>query len=203
VRTLSRSFTLLSVMFFVLAILAQETLARGGFVCAPSTNGGCQCATVGSGQQDCVISIPCSSSVRCEQGASVASQQRAGLKIDNSIIREIGQTHPRFAAMLATMNKVGGIKDWMQVHQVAAPIYTSDVENWLKPDNEVRDFFRQYRKRQVPDAEAPVYEFTLQITEGERAVLQGKVIKGFDGDPAGSNLEIEFAGGKVVNWKLY
>ena len=105
--------------------------------------------------------------------------------------------------MLATMNKVGGIKDWMQVHQVAAPIYTSDVENWLKPDNEVRDFFRQYRKRQVPDAEAPVYEFTLQVIGGEHAVLQGKVIKGFDGDPAGTNLEIEFAGGKVVNWKLY
>lgn len=132
----------------------------------------------------------------------MASQRRTGQKIDDSIIREIGQAHPRFATMLATMNKVGGIKDWMQVHQVAAPIYPSDVENWLKPDKETGDFFRDYRKRLVPNADPPVFEFTLQVT-GEHAVLQGKVIKGFDSDPAGTNLEIDLDAGKVVNWKVY
>lgn len=210
-KTFSRSFSVLSIAFFIIAALAQETSAQcvnckavgGAFTCVPSQNGGCQCSPVGPGSQDCVISIPCSMSIKCEQGASVATQKRAGLKIDNSTIRQIGQAHPRFATMLAAMNKAGGIKDWMQVHQVAAPIYTADVENWLKPDNEVQDFFREYHNRQVPNAEPPVYEFTLQVSDGGHSVLQGKVIKGFDGDPAATNLEIELTGGKVINWGLY
>lgn len=212
-KKLTRSATLLFPILLVLIALVQEASAQcvqckasgGAFTCVPATNGGCQCATVGPGNQDCVISNPCSRGVNCIQDPSLATRgkKQAGLKLDDSLIREIGQTHPRFATMLVSMNKAGGLKDWMQVHQFAAPINTADLENWLKLEDEAQTFSREYKKKQVPGAEPVVYEFILQVVDGARSVLQGKVIKGFDGDPAGTTLEIEFVEGKAASWKLY
>lgn len=212
-KKLTRSTTLLFPVFLILTALVQEASAQcvqckatgGAFNCVPSTNGGCQCATVGPGNQDCVISNPCSRGINCVQDTSLATKgiKHAGLKLDDSLIREIGQTHPRFATMLASINKAGGLKDWTQVHQFAAPVNTADLENWLKPEDEAQTFSREYKRKQVPNAEPVVYEFTLQIIDGTRSVLHGKVIKGFDADPAGTTLEIEFVESKAASWKLY
>lgn len=126
----------------------------------------------------------------------------AGVKVDEATIREIGQRHPRFATMLASLNKTGGLKSWARVSSFPARLDASEVENWLKPPTETKVFFREYNKRHVSGAKLIVYEFTLSKHAETHAVIGVKVINGFPGDPPADGLEIELLGGHVIRWDL-
>lgn len=134
--------------------------------------------------------------------AQEVSAQTSGVKVDEATIREIGQRHPRFATMLASLNKAGGLKSWASVSSFPARLDASEVENWLKPPAETKAFFREYKKRRVPGAKPIVYEFTLSKLAETHAVISVKVVNGFPGDPPTDGLEIELVNGHVLRWDL-
>lgn len=131
-----------------------------------------------------------------------AQSELSGVKVDESVIMEIAQLHPRFATMLASLNKVGGAQSWSRVSSFPARLEASEVENWLKPPAETKAFFREYRKRRVKDAKLLVYEFTLSKLDDTRAVIRGTVVEGFADDPAATELEIELVNNRVARWNL-
>jgi hypothetical protein len=105
--------------------------------------------------------------------------------------------------MLVSLNKTGGLKGWAQVSSMPARLYTSEVENWLRPRAEAREFFQEYRKRGVTGASPVEYEFTVEGDSKTRAVVHGKVLSGFPDDPAGTQLRLELENGKVIRWEVY
>jgi len=167
----------------------------------------------------CVVSIPCPRKGGCGEGGvdgdiidakfakrSVRRQEGGGrhkaYRLNPGIIREIAQRHPRFARMLASLNRAGGIKEWSSVTSFPAPLEASEVENWLKPPAETRDFFKAYQTRRVPGAQLIVYEFTVEEVDALHAVIRGKIVSGFPDDPPGTALVIEVVKGKAVNWRV-
>ena len=166
---------------------------------------------------DCVLSIPCPRQGGCGDGSGVVvsdakfakgavrcqGADTKGYEVDAATIRAVAQRHPRFARMLASLNSVGGVKSWARVSSFPAPLEASEVENWLKPPAETREFFQAYQKRRVPGAKLIVYEFTTEQVDGSHAVIRGEVVSGFAGDPAGKTLLMEVVDGKVANWKVY
>ncbi len=126
-----------------------------------------------------------------------------GFKVADEAILEIGQVHPRFAVALASLNKVGGLKNWAQVSSYSARLEALEVVNWLKPDVETKAFFREYNKRHVEGAKLIVIEFSLSKIDETRAIIRGNIIEGFLDDPAATHLEIELAGAKVAHWNVY
>lgn len=220
-----KPLTLLLVAFWVTVNLASSVTAQcvacktsgACFTCKPAANGGCECAPVQC--DDCVVSIPCPRKGGCGDGGGdvviidaksarsdvrrqeVGSRQKA-YKVNAGIIREIAQRHPRFARMLAGLNKAGGIKTWSRVTSFPAPLEASEVENWLKPPEETRDFFKAYQARRVPGAELVVYEFTVEEVDASHAVIRGEIMSGFPDDPPGTMLVIEVVKGRAVNWRV-
>jgi hypothetical protein len=211
----TKCLTLRLGLFITLAAFAPTVAAQcvqcvdsgGAFSCGPSKNGGCLCAPVGADRGDCVLTTPCRAAdgkqpaTDCGGGGSTRS---TGIRIEPDIIRSIGEVHPRFATMLASINKTGGLKKWMQVYQLAAPLNSSDVENWLKPedDKEVLTFFKKYKKRYVRDAAPVVYEFTVEAIDETHSIIHGKVVSAFAGEPVDSVLTIELNDGKVMHWEV-
>lgn len=198
-RSLAVIFTLLFLLTLTPGVSAQCVKCKssaGCFVCAPSANGGCECSPVMC--EDCVLSFPCPGPRPCDRTPAIT-----GLSFDATLIREVAQRHPRFAIMLASLNKTGGLKGWARVSSMPARLDSSEVENWLKPSAETKEFFQEYHKRHVPDAGPVEYEFTLEGDSKTRAVVHGKVLSGFPDDPAGTQMRVEIENGKVVRWEVY
>jgi hypothetical protein len=130
------------------------------------------------------------------------STEASGVIIDETVILEIGQVHPRFATALASLNTVGGLKDWAQISSYPAHLESSEVVNWLKPTAESKRFFLEYRKRRVAGAKLIIVEFTLDKADG-RTVVRGKINNGFPDDLLTTQLEIELNKGKVVRWNVF
>jgi hypothetical protein len=140
----------------------------------------------------------CPGSRPCEQ-----TPTGEGLSFDAAVIRQVAETHPRFAIMLVSLNKTGGLKRWARVYSMPARLYSSEVENWLKPRSEAKEFFQEYQKRHVAGAAPIEYEFTLEGDSKTRAMVYGKVVTGFPEDPAGMRLKLEIDNKKVVRWEVY
>lgn len=220
-----KSLMFLLVAFWVTIALAPSVTAQcvacktsaRCFTCKPAANGGCECSPVQC--EDCVISIPCPRSGGCVDGSGgvigdakfvkttarcqEAEAQPKGYQVNAEVIRSIAQQHPRFARMLASLNKVGGIKSWSRVTSFPARLEASEVENWLKPPAETQNFFKEYQTRRVPGAKLLVYEFTVENVDPSYAVIRGEVVSGFPDDPPGATLVIEVVKGKAVNWRVY
>jgi hypothetical protein len=199
VRSFAVTFTLLCLLILTPVVSAQCVKCKssgGRFVCGPSANGGCECSPVMC--EDCVVSIPCPGPHPCDRTPALT-----GLGFDVKLIREVAQRHPRFAIMLASLNKTGGLKGWARVSSMPARLDSSEVENWLKPRAEAKEFFQEYQKRRVPGADPVEYEFTLEGDSKTRGVVRGKVLTGFPDDPAGTQLRIEIENEKVARWEVY
>lgn len=167
------------------------------FVRTGAPKGGCDCITIGG--SSCALDGACGTGQSCEGRAHIQS----GIKFNKATILEIAQTHPRFAAALATLNRIGGLKTWAQVSMMPARLEASEVINWLNPSTETESFFRTYQGRYVTGAKIIVIEFTLSKVDNMRAVIHGNITGSFPDDPPATQLEIELVSGRVVSWRAY
>lgn len=79
-------------------------------------------------------------------------------KLDASLIREIAQFHPRFAATLANINTFGGFTaKVIRVHWTPVEIYAQDID-WFLNGCPRSGFFEEYTRRGQ--------ELNLQIQKG-------------------------------------
>ena len=168
------------------------------FVCSGAAKGGCDCMTIG-GSSACALDGTCGTGERC----AGAAHAKSGVQFTDATILEVAQTHPRFAAALVALNRIGGLKTWAQVSMIPARLESSEVVNWLKEPTEAEPFFREYRNRYVKGAKIIVIEFTLSKMDDTRSVIRGNVIDVFPNDPAATQLEIELNGGRVTAWRVY
>lgn len=148
---------------------------------------------------DRVVSIAC---LRKDGCPARAIQSESGIKISEKTILEIAPIHPRFAIALASLNKVGGLKGWTKFSAFPAPLTASEVANWLKPNEEVKSFFRDYAARRVVGADIIEIEFTLTNIDDTHARISGKIIHHFPEDPPQTQLDIEIDRGKVISWSV-
>jgi hypothetical protein len=150
-------------------------------------------------EQTYILDQPCGTGQKCEG----AAHAKSGIKFDEATIIAISQVHPRFAAALAALNRIGGLKTRAQVSMMPARLEAFEAVNWLKPITETESFFREYRSRYVAGAKIIVIEFTLSKVDATRSVIRGNITGSFQDDPPATQLEIELASDRVASWRAY
>ena len=211
IRRMLMSFLTL-VLTLAFATISARTVAacvncktsQNCLVCAPATNGGCECSTFSCA--DCIISQPCAHGRICSPGELSSSSvdiSASGMKVDEATILKIGEVHPRFAIALAIMNRYGGAKSWSKITSFPAHVESSEVSNWLKPFEVTKGFFQEYAQRRVAGAKLISMEFTSNKIDETHSIIRGTIIEGFADDPPETQLEIRLEKSLVVSWHVY
>ena len=150
-------------------------------------NGGFFCRTYGCSR--CVTTNTCR--IRPIGPTPLDSAAQYPSKIADDTIREIAQTHPRFAAILAQGNSAGWDNvDSQQVYFPPVEISQSEIGYWLLPEDnpEAIAYFEEFEKRaQALFAQGKadfIHEITLTKDSDTTTTLMLKVVSGVDpGEP--------------------
>lgn len=171
----------------------QCGLEGGCFICEGALNGGLRCRTIGC--FTCILDGTCSNP-GANQVQARNNVAESGIKFDADTIRQIGAQHPRFAATLAGLNKVGGLtEEYTKVHWSPVYISSEDVEWWLKPEQESAAYFKKLnaKARRLNRRKTPLIGYDLTVAESSDSSPKNLRLQVTDGsavDPAYSSLEL-------------
>ena len=124
---------------------------------------------------------------------------RQDVRLNPSLIREIGAVHPRFARALTMLNEGGLNSRWARIYLTPVSITSADVEWWLRPRQESSAFFERLtaeaRRINLQGTPPVIYELTMEETPNiSSATLTLRVIRGNIADPSYSSLTISLEG---------
>jgi hypothetical protein len=161
------------------------------FVCAPATSGGNECAT----DEDatlCGLDSPCGGEL---QRPTVQSK----IRLNEQILKEIGKVQPRFAVILAFVNRQNLLsKGQARIFMMPGEISEDDVEQAINPSLKktlTKEYLKELRDRTQKGNQAEVspleYEITLEESSNfSTGLIRLKVVLGYEFDLVYSTLEI-------------
>jgi len=195
------------VVMIVLTVFSTQVFAQcttcapsnrvpGAITCQPNSSGGQECQAQGDTCTLAGVCRPPRDIPPGEDGSSFASKLDAKPEIEPSLIKQIAETHPRFAFALATLVKNGTLgKDGVRIYIVPKPITIEDVEKTLASEQptllptEANSLSSSKRKVRKQEKVIPViYEISFQDTKLVLSVVQGTSL-----DSAYTKLEVDFA----------
>lgn len=232
-KIFSKFFTVSLFLVITFVAMTSDTFAQcvacdiegGCFFCVSATEGGRRCQSTCT---RCLLDGTCGPGFRAggvsangcsDEGTTKTQTTRSNLlKVDAETIRQIATVHPRFAATLADISRNGGLRSsYATMRWSSIEITTTDIEEWLKSDQEFFAHMKKLDKKARNLGEAPliIYEITMEKNlDSSQATLKLRVLQASPTDPPYTSMVIDLATTKLLkenengikwevkNWKI-
>jgi len=181
-----------STLFSIQAVAQCQTCkpserVPNALVCKSASSGGQECQAAGD---TCALAGICRGNIPPIEDPDIYR-----FAIEPTLIKQIGEVHPRFAFALATLLKNGMLSDGVKIYIVPKEITMTGVEERLTSNQSknlpleinTAPLPRKGKSLELKKFSPVIYEISL----GENSKLTLKVVQGTPLDPSYSRLEID------------